>query len=274
MAIKNVGYSIASLKERIYCSEAIDGKEMAGILIYTASGDSEGTMGGLVRQGRPDTFPKMFKKAIEASMTCSNDPVCSLSLGQGRDSLNMAACYSCTLIPETSCEEFNVFLDRGVVVGTFNSKNIAFFKEQLYGETKWDVGAEPSEPLVESHSQSIPTGLIPGVGTDLTAMTYSEIWNMLLQWAEDNETDCIEALKNRSADFSGTEKPLYDCEFMIPGDSEKHTCDLLWKNAKVALFTETNHDDYLLAINSTWQCFTTTDPEFSPNKLLAALKEQ
>ena len=34
------GYGIASLKERIYCSEAADGKEMAGILIYTACGDS------------------------------------------------------------------------------------------------------------------------------------------------------------------------------------------------------------------------------------------
>lgn len=82
---------------------------MSGILIYTASGDSEGTMGGLVRQGRPDTFPTIFKRAIESAMTCSNDPVCSLSMGQGRDSLNLSACYACTLVPETSCEEFNVF---------------------------------------------------------------------------------------------------------------------------------------------------------------------
>lgn len=55
---------------------------MAGILIYTASGDSEGTMGGLVRQGRSDVFPNIFKKAIESAVTCSNDPVCSLSMGQ------------------------------------------------------------------------------------------------------------------------------------------------------------------------------------------------
>src|SRR5699024_5560039 len=107
-------YSIASLKERIYCSEATEGKEMASILIYTASVDSEGTMGGLVRQGRPDCLPKVFKKALEGALTCSNDPVCSLSDGQGRDSLNLAACYACALIPETSCEEYNIFLDRGV----------------------------------------------------------------------------------------------------------------------------------------------------------------
>ena len=89
------GYNISSLKERIYCGEASEGKEMAGILIYTASGDSEGTLGGLVRQGRYDTFPRIYKKAVESAVTCSNDPICLLSSGQGRDSLNLSACYSC-----------------------------------------------------------------------------------------------------------------------------------------------------------------------------------
>ena len=75
------GYSIASLKERLYCSEEDEVKQMAGILIYTASGDSEGTLGGLVRQGRSDTLPNVFRKAIESAIACSNDPVCSLSQG-------------------------------------------------------------------------------------------------------------------------------------------------------------------------------------------------
>ena len=128
------GYSIASLRERIYCGEAAEGKEMAGVLIYTASGDSEGTMGGLVRQGRPDVFAGIFKKALEMAVACSNDPVCSLSRGQGRESLNLSACYSCTLIPETSCEEFNVFLDRGVVVGTCEDERMGFYSEFLFGK--------------------------------------------------------------------------------------------------------------------------------------------
>ena len=72
------GYNISSLKERIYCGEASEGKEMAGILIYTASGDSEGTLGGLVRQGRYDTFPRIYKKAVASAVTCSNDPILSL----------------------------------------------------------------------------------------------------------------------------------------------------------------------------------------------------
>ncbi|MCM1385740.1 MAG: DUF1998 domain-containing protein, partial [Bacillus sp. (in: Bacteria)] len=125
------GYSIASLSERLYCSEEFDGKAMAGIFIYTASGDSEGTLGGLVRQGRPDTFPKILKKAIEHAQTCSNDPVCIMSKGQGRDSLNLAACHACGLLPETCCEERNAFLDRGLVIGTYDNKEIGFWRDML-----------------------------------------------------------------------------------------------------------------------------------------------
>lgn len=121
------GYSIASLSERLYCSEEADGKKMAGIFIYTASGDSEGTLGGLVRQGRPDVFPKILEKAITHARTCSNDPVCIMSRGQGRDSLNLAACYACALLPETCCEEKNMFLDRGVIVGTYENRKIGFW---------------------------------------------------------------------------------------------------------------------------------------------------
>lgn len=123
------GYSIASLSERLYCSEEDDGKKMAGIFIYTASGDSEGTLGGLVRQGRPDVFPKILEKAITHARTCSNDPVCIMSRGQGRDSLNLAACYACALLPETCCEEKNMFLDRGVIVGTYENRKIGFWSE-------------------------------------------------------------------------------------------------------------------------------------------------
>ena len=123
------GYSVASLSERLYCAEESDGKKIAGILIYTASGDSEGTLGGLVRQGCPDAFPIIFRKAVYTAKTCSNDPVCIMSKGQGRDSLNLAACHACALLPETCCEERNSFLDRGMIAGTFEERNIGFFSE-------------------------------------------------------------------------------------------------------------------------------------------------
>lgn len=121
------GYSIANLSERLYCAEESEGKQMAGIFIYTASGDSEGTLGGLVRQGKPDAFPQIFKRAIDGAKTCSNDPVCILSHGQGRESLNLAACHACALLPETCCEERNSFLDRGVVIGTYDNPQLGFY---------------------------------------------------------------------------------------------------------------------------------------------------
>ena len=123
------GYGIANLSERLYCADVNDGKQMAGIFIYTASGDSEGTLGGLVRQGRPDAFPRIFRRAIDHSQTCSNDPVCILSHGQGRESLNLSACHACALLPETCCEERNSFLDRGVVIGTYENPQIGFYSK-------------------------------------------------------------------------------------------------------------------------------------------------
>ena len=125
------GYGIASLRERIYCDKGMDDEDkMAGIFIYTANGDSEGTLGGLVRQGYPDIFPKIFHEAVEAVQLCSNDPVCSMSEGQGTNGLNLAACHSCMLLPETSCEEFNSFLDRGVLIGTLEEPGIGFFSNR------------------------------------------------------------------------------------------------------------------------------------------------
>lgn len=125
------GYATASLAERIYCNTLEDEKSMSGILIYTASGDSEGTLGGLVRQGKSDTLPEIIKSALERARWCSNDPVCIESQGQGRNSLNLAACHSCTLLPETSCEEFNLLLDRSLLIGELDNRNIGFFHKEL-----------------------------------------------------------------------------------------------------------------------------------------------
>jgi len=120
------GYGSASLKERIYSSDAENGM-MSGVLIYTAAGDSEGTMGGLVRMGQPGYLENVVAKALEKARWCSSDPICIESKGQGPDNCNLAACHSCALLPETSCEEQNRLLDRGVVVGTIEEPDIGFF---------------------------------------------------------------------------------------------------------------------------------------------------
>jgi hypothetical protein len=118
------GYSAASLRERIYVSEEPDTK-MAGVMIYTANSDSEGSLGGLVRMASPDRIEPVLKKIIAKASWCSNDPVCmehgSPDLaGQGTEGLNLASCYACSLISETSCEEFNIFLDRAMLIGDHN----------------------------------------------------------------------------------------------------------------------------------------------------------
>ena len=122
------GYSSASLRERLYVSTE-HGATMAGILIYTAAGDSEGTMGGLVRMGRPGNFERVWEAGLAGAEWCSTDPICMEvgEAGQGPDSCNLAACHACALLPETSCEEFNRFLDRGIVVGSIQQPTLGFF---------------------------------------------------------------------------------------------------------------------------------------------------
>lgn len=123
------GYSSAALRERIYVSNSPQ-SPMCGVLIYTADGDSEGTMGGLVRMGKPGNLEPVIIKAIENAKWCSADPICmeiGNGSGQGPNSCNLAACHNCALVPETACEEFNRFLDRGVVVGDFEETISGFF---------------------------------------------------------------------------------------------------------------------------------------------------
>lgn len=123
------GYSTAALRERLYVSDSPQAP-MAAVLIYTAAGDAEGTMGGLVRMGKPGYLEPAIIEALRSALWCSADPVCmeiGTSAGQGPDSCNLAACHNCCLIPETACEEFNRFLDRGAIVGTLENREIGFF---------------------------------------------------------------------------------------------------------------------------------------------------
>lgn len=108
------GYPTASLKERLYISNNPE-KQMSGVLIYTAEG-SEGSMGGLVSQGEPEKILEIIKKGLERSINCSSDPLCWESEGQGIFDLNLSACFSCSMVAETACEEMNLGLDRRVLV--------------------------------------------------------------------------------------------------------------------------------------------------------------
>lgn len=121
------GYSGASIKERIYSTYPNSNHQMAGILLYTSSSDSDGSLGGLVRNALPDTFERIFRNLLEEASWCSSDPICSESKAQGYDSLNYAACHACALLPETSCEMRNCLLDRCAVVGSFLDRSKGYF---------------------------------------------------------------------------------------------------------------------------------------------------
>lgn len=103
------GYSSSSLRERLYFNSE---NTYAGVMIYTADGDSEGSLGGLVRQGRRDRLAQSVVEALDQGFWCSSDPVCTETAGQGLGGFNHAACHACSLVSETSCTAANTLLNR------------------------------------------------------------------------------------------------------------------------------------------------------------------
>lgn len=123
------GYSSSALRERLYIAEASQaGPEMNGILIYTGSPDSEGSLGGLVRLAAPDLLGPVIERALRSASWCGSDPVClEADPVQTGDRLSGAACHSCLLLPETACEKFNRELDRSFLSGSADGTFSGFF---------------------------------------------------------------------------------------------------------------------------------------------------
>ena len=118
------GYPASSLRERIYAVPGVG----YGVLLYTGTTDVEGTLGGLIQVGR--RIHAHMRTALEMGELCSNDPVCSQHQPQHQHEsrfLHGAACHSCLLIAETSCEQHNDFLDRALVVPTVDNLGVQFF---------------------------------------------------------------------------------------------------------------------------------------------------
>lgn len=109
----DAGYPAASLRERLFVDD-----EMAGLLIYTASSDSAGSLGGVASQAEPKPFASALHEGLIRLSWCSADPVCVEAGASGTDALNLAACHACVLVPETSCELNNTFLDRALLFGS------------------------------------------------------------------------------------------------------------------------------------------------------------
>jgi hypothetical protein len=123
------GYAASAIRERIYCAPADAATPMAAILLSTGSPGTEGTLGGLVEQGR--NLRRHLRRALSLGELCSNDPVCAGHSPQKDYSerfLEGAACHGCLFVAESSCERFNRYLDRSLVVPTIRHPvALAFF---------------------------------------------------------------------------------------------------------------------------------------------------
>ncbi|MEU9455284.1 DUF1998 domain-containing protein [Streptomyces sp. NPDC048277] len=116
------GYPAAALRERLYAAD-----DMAGALVYTATSDSAGSLGGLVAQGEPSILARTVRSAVRRAEWCSSDPLCMETEASGAGGINLAACHACVMLPETSCEHNNVLLDRALLVGTPDDPEVGFF---------------------------------------------------------------------------------------------------------------------------------------------------
>ncbi|MDP3883672.1 DUF1998 domain-containing protein [Hydrogenophaga sp.] len=124
------GYSSSALRERLYVSESDEQRlAMNGVLIYTGSPDSEGSLGGLVRLADPAHLERIVLKTIRDARWCGSDPVClETDPAQSGDRVSGAACHCCLLVPETACEKFNRELDRTMLVGSAEGESAGQWK--------------------------------------------------------------------------------------------------------------------------------------------------
>lgn len=129
------GYSASAIRERIYCAPATSAKPMAALLLSTATPGTEGTLGGLIDQGR--RLKRHLAHALRLGRLCSNDPVCAGHAPTAPDGgVDGAACHGCLYVAESSCEFFNRYLDRALVVPCLGQPaELAFFEDATWAPT-------------------------------------------------------------------------------------------------------------------------------------------
>ncbi|MCU0440365.1 MAG: DUF1998 domain-containing protein [Raineya sp.] len=116
------GYPASSLSERLYVSETMDG------FLISAFDGTDGYLGGLSNLCNDlDNLNQIINSAIFRATDCSSDPICIESEGQGVGQLNLAACHSCTLTPEITCELSNLYLDRNLII----NENYGYFNLRI-----------------------------------------------------------------------------------------------------------------------------------------------
>lgn len=261
------GYSEASIKERIYSTYPGRVKPMAGILLYTSSTASDGSLGGLVRMAETDIIEKVLKNMLDQAKWCSSDPLCIESTTQGYNSLNYAACHACALLPETCCESFNCLLDRVAVVGRHDeARNIyGFFELGDLGSAAEDFGAEtrPESVQTSSNLTCVDKGML------LSGEDFNEtVWDNLLDMCDDTIEGNLEKELIHRIEKELQGKPLHDeiysdCQMKSDNKENILACTLCWPAKKILYFCSSQTSGYHMACQfQEWHCFWGGDPDF------------
>lgn len=219
----DAGYPASSIRERLYV-----GKDQVGVLLYTASSDSAGSLGGIAAQAAPQSLGAALDEGLFRTSWCSADPVCIESRGSGTDARNLAACHCCVLVPETSCEMFNSNLDRGTLFGVHGQEGLGFLE--------W-----ASQNPVEQEDTDA-AGTSSAEGDDMPA----EIRNS--GWASIYKDSASSELQELISEFVKSDIPVAKWGEEAGADRQWQT-DLSWPQANVAvvLDDDEDRDDWLAA---------------------------
>ena len=241
----DAGYPASSIRERLYLSD-----EQFGVLLYTATADSAGSLGGIAALAHEDRLGKALEEGRGRVSWCSADPVCIESTGSGTDARNLAACHCCVLLPETSCEMFNSDLDRACLFGTQGREDDGFFK---WAEAS---GYHPSDLPSGSKSLDEETVAVPAV---VAGTVWEEIYS-----GEQLLRDLVEEL-------AGFDVPL--AEWGKEADHEEGwPIDLSWPRKYLAVVADTKDDRDEWLEEAGWQVLHVDD--FTPSELAERISKE
>lgn len=247
------GYTTASIRERIYSrSPDDDGEPMAGILLYTAAPDSEGTLGGLVSLGEPKKLGRHLDQALDGIQMCASDPLCA-EHHPYRDGLTLhgAACHACLFLPETSCERGNKYLDRSVLVSTVERADIAFFTG--FAEPL------PEESLVAKTDERVSPRPQPKPITPKT-----------VEIVESCDERCREFLEGWAA--QGLTLPVVEYELRDESGGVA-VAELVWPEKKIAAVLPERSNDKLVFESKGWQVFDAAELKVQEARLRELLAQ-
>lgn len=220
----DAGYPASSIRERLYV-----GPDQVGVLLYTASSDSAGSLGGIAAQAGPQRLGPALDEGLFRMSWCSADPVCIESRGSGTDARNLAACHCCVLVPETSCEMFNSNLDRGSLFGVHGQIGLGF--------KQW---AEANPLSSNENQEGTPETSSPGPENEnVPEAVRQSPWHTVYLESSQRLRDLITELVEVDVELSNWGADI--------GPDNQWQVDLSWPGAHVAVleFGDEERDDWL-----------------------------